>query len=77
VWLQQTIEQAPDTNVVLDLEAGTVTAAGRVLGVSLPASARDALVTGAWDATGSLLEDFAQVEAVAGRLPYVGGFAGA
>ena len=68
-WLQQTIEQAPDTLVVLDLAAGTVTAAGRTLGATLPASARDALVTGAWDATGLLLEDFAQVDAVARRLP--------
>ena len=54
--------------------AGTVTAAGRTLAAGLPPSARDAFVTGAWDATGLLLEDFPAVEEVASRLPYVGGF---
>ena len=73
-WLQQTVEAAPDTHIVLDLVPGTVTAAGRTLAASLPPSARDAFVTGAWDATGLLLEDFPSVEAVAGRLPYVAGF---
>ena len=73
-WLQQTVEAAPDTHIVLDLVPGTVTAAGRTLAASLPPSARDAFVTGAWDATGLLLEDFPSVEAVASRLPYVAGF---
>jgi 3-isopropylmalate/(R)-2-methylmalate dehydratase small subunit len=73
-WLQQTVEAAPETNVVLDLVAGTVAAAGRTLAASLPPSARDALVTGAWDATGLLLEDYGQVEETAQRLPYVSGF---
>ena len=41
----------------------------------MPAAARDALVTGLWDGTGLLLEDFDQVRATADRLPYVGGFA--
>ena len=73
-WLQDTIEAEPESAVALDLAASTVTVGGRVLAASLPASARDALITGAWDATGLLLEDFAAVEAVAHRLPYVGGF---
>jgi hypothetical protein len=64
----------PETHIVLDIGAGTVAAAGRTLSAGLPASARDALVTGAWDATGLLLENFDQVEAVAKRLPYVAGF---
>jgi 3-isopropylmalate/(R)-2-methylmalate dehydratase small subunit len=38
----------------------------------MPASARDAFLNGTWDATGMLLDNFAEVEAVAARLPYVG-----
>jgi hypothetical protein len=49
-------------------------AAGRTLAVNLPPGARDAFLTGAWDATGLLLEDPAATAAVAARLPYVKGF---
>jgi 3-isopropylmalate/(R)-2-methylmalate dehydratase small subunit len=70
-WLQQLLEDAPDTQVVLDLETMTVSAAGRVVPASMPASARDALVSGAWDATGLLLARGEEVDAVAARLPYV------
>ena len=73
-WLQGAIEQDPHTPVAVDLEAMTVAAAGRVLACAMPASARDALVTGAWDATGLLLEGPEAVAAVAARLPYVNGF---
>ena len=73
-WLQDTVEAAPETPVALDLSTSTVTAGERVLALSLPASARDAFLTGAWDATGLLLENFDAVESVARRLPYVAGF---
>jgi 3-isopropylmalate/(R)-2-methylmalate dehydratase small subunit len=73
-WLQQAAETAPATIVEVDLEAMTVTAAGRRVPCAMPASARDALISGAWDATGLLLDRFEDVAAVAGRLPYVGGF---
>jgi hypothetical protein len=36
---------------------------------------RDALVTGAWDTTGLLLDRYEEVDATAARLPYVSGFA--
>jgi hypothetical protein len=42
--------------------------------VTMPGNVRDALVTGAWDTTGLLLERFDEVEAAANRLPYVSGF---
>jgi 3-isopropylmalate/(R)-2-methylmalate dehydratase small subunit len=73
-WLQQSAEDTPGTTVAVDLEAMTVTAAGRSVPCAMPASARDALVSGGWDATGLLLDRFEEVAAVAGRLPYVGGF---
>ena len=40
----------------------------------MPKSAQEALVTGAWDATGMLLDEYQEVQAVAARLPYVRGF---
>jgi hypothetical protein len=40
----------------------------------MPAAARDAFLSGRWDATGLLLDDFEQVQAVAARLPYVSGW---
>jgi hypothetical protein len=39
--------------------------------VSLPPNVRDALITGAWDTTGMLLDHYEQVDATAARLPYV------
>ena len=40
----------------------------------MPRSAQEALTSGAWDATGLLLDVPEAVEAVAARLPYVAGF---
>jgi hypothetical protein len=42
--------------------------------VFIPANARDALITGAWDTTGLLLEQYGDVNAVSVRLPYISGF---
>ena len=42
--------------------------------VSIPPNARDALVTGAWDTTGLLLDRYDEVDAASARLPYVSGF---
>ncbi len=73
-WLQAAIQADPTLRLRVDVEAGTVEAGGRTLPAALPPAARDALVSGAWDATGLLLRDFGEVDAVAGRLPYVAGF---
>ena len=71
--LQAAIEADPSVAIVVDLQAMRVTAGGRTWRATMPDAARDALVSGAWDATGLLLDDYAQVEAVAARLPYVTG----
>ena len=71
--LQSAAEQDPDVIFHLDLEAMTITAGKLVFPVSLPAPARDALLTGSWDATGLLLDNYDDVRAVAARLPYVTG----
>jgi len=73
-WLQALVAGDPAATLMLDLETMSVEACGRRAAASLPPGARDAFLTGAWDATGLLLEDPAAVEAVARRLPYVAGF---
>jgi len=73
-WLQTRAEQDPDATVALDLAAATLQAGERTIAVAAPASAIEAFVTGAWDATGLLLEDAAAVKATAAGLPYVSGF---
>ena len=73
-WLQAGAETDPTGTATLDLTSLTLTAAGRVVPVTAPRAAVEAFVTGAWDATGLLLEDQAAVQATADRLPYVSGF---
>jgi 3-isopropylmalate/(R)-2-methylmalate dehydratase small subunit len=71
-WLIAAIEAQPETVLHVDVSALTVTCGDRVIAATLPRPAQEALVTGAWDATGLLLEG--DVDAVAARLPYVSGF---
>ncbi|MGH9257077.1 MAG: 3-isopropylmalate dehydratase small subunit [Vicinamibacterales bacterium] len=72
--LMERVEKQPDARLRIDLQAGTCETDGFTCVVALPAHARDALVTGTWDTAGSLMERYDEVDAVAARLPYVGGF---
>jgi 3-isopropylmalate/(R)-2-methylmalate dehydratase small subunit len=72
--LQDLIEQSPETEVRVDLEKGMCAAGDLQVPVSIPPKARDALVTGAWDTTGLLLDRYDEVDAASQRLPYVSGF---
>ena len=72
--LQTLVEGAPKSALSLDLEARTLTAEGKTLSVSIPENAREAFLSGNWDGTSMLLERSEDIEAVAGRLPYVAGF---
>jgi 3-isopropylmalate/(R)-2-methylmalate dehydratase small subunit len=73
-WLIALVSGAPDTPVRVDVPALTITAGGRTIAATMPKAAHEALVSGAWDATGMLLDAYDDVHAVAGRLPYVRGF---
>jgi len=42
--------------------------------IGLPETARSALISGLWDATGQLLDRYDEVERFAARLPYLRGF---
>ena len=72
--LMATAEQAPDTPMTFSVEAQSIEAAGRKAPLGMPAALRDALLTGQWDATGLLIDEFDDVRRVAESLPYVRGF---
>ena len=67
-------ESDPTGRAVIDIASGKISFGGRAITGQLPPGPREALVLGTWDATGLLLDRFGEVEAVAGRLPYVRGF---
>ena len=69
--LQTLIEQAPDVEIAIDIEAGQLQCGDWRMVISLPAAARESFVNGSWDATGLLLDRFEDVEATRQRLPYV------
>ena len=72
--LQAQIEQSPETLITADVATGAITAGGLRITATLPAALRDGFLSGQWNPTAMLLDQFDQVRAVAARLPYVSGF---
>lgn len=73
--IQSIVEADPKTEVVVDIEANTVTAGGKTFASTVPEGPRKQFLTGGWDATSELLRDFDDIRAVAKKLPYVNAFA--
>lgn len=69
--LTSVVESQPDTEVTIDLVAGTVTAGNVSVPCSIKPGARDALVNGLWDPIAQLLDGAEQTKAVAAKLPYL------
>jgi 3-isopropylmalate/(R)-2-methylmalate dehydratase small subunit len=72
--LMDLVERRPEVVFRVDVAGGTCEVEGTRYAVTVPPNVRDALVTGAWDTTGMLLDRFADVETVATRLPYLSSF---
>jgi len=72
--LQSLIERAPDTVVDARVETGVVTAGGLKIQATIPHALRDGFLSGQWNPTAMLLNQFEQVRAVAAKLPYISGF---
>ena len=68
------VEESPDTLLSVSVSNLTLRILDRTLTLEMPASMRDALLYGQWDATRMLLDRFEQVRATAADLPYVTGF---
>jgi 3-isopropylmalate/(R)-2-methylmalate dehydratase small subunit len=64
-------ESQPDTEVTIDLVAGTVTAGSVSVPCSIKPGARDSLVNGLWDPIAQLLDGAEQTKSVAAKLPYL------
>jgi 3-isopropylmalate/(R)-2-methylmalate dehydratase small subunit len=72
--LMRLAEEDPSVPFRVDLKTGTCDAAGLRVAISIPAHVRDALMTGAWDTTGLLMDRYEEVNAISSRLPYLSGF---
>jgi 3-isopropylmalate/(R)-2-methylmalate dehydratase small subunit len=86
--LMRAVETEPATVVdvdvsALEVRAGAIAAdvtglevhAGSIVArASMPASAREAFLSGTWDATALLTADYDAVRRAAARLPYIAGF---
>ena len=72
--LMEQVERNPQTAIHVDLTDSTVEAEGFSCVVTLPTKVREALVTGAWDTTGLLLDRYEEVDRTAAALPYIRGF---
>jgi 3-isopropylmalate/(R)-2-methylmalate dehydratase small subunit len=68
------VEQHPQSPVRVDLITLTCESDAFTCTLGMPAPVRDAFVSGAWDITGTLLDRYDEVRAVAARLPYLTGF---
>ena len=70
--LMDSVDLDPTQQVVLDVEARTVTFRDGTFPVTIADGARQQLLSGTWNATAVLLEAGNAIEATAARLPYIG-----
>ena len=69
--LRAAVEADPTVTVTIDVDACRVHCGERSFPVHIPDTAREALISGHWDAIADLIEGIPSVEATASRLPYM------
>jgi 3-isopropylmalate/(R)-2-methylmalate dehydratase small subunit len=72
--LQAAIEKAPAASIAARVDTGVVTVGVLTISAAVPPALRDGFLSGQWNPTAMLLDNFDQVRAVAKSLPYVSGF---
>jgi len=72
--LMDLVETAPTSRLALSLNHRSIDVGDSTVSVDVEAPVRDAFLSGTWDATGLLLDDFDVVRGVASRVPYIRGF---
>jgi len=72
--VMDSVELDPSQELVVDLEARTLSYRGGARPVEIPDGARGQLVEGSWNATAVLLEAGSAIDERARELPYVSGF---
>ncbi len=73
--LMDSVELDPSQEVVIDLEARTVTSRAGTMSAEIRDGTRQQLLEGTWNATTVLLEAGDAIERAGARLPYLSGFA--
>ena len=73
--LMDAVDLNPEQEIVIDVEARTVRSRAGLHRADIPDGTRRQLLDGTWNATAVLLEAGDRIEATAGRLPYLAGFA--
>jgi len=69
--LQTLVEHTPNLAITARVDTGLVTAGPLRMTATLPAALRDAFLSGQWNPTAMLLDQFNEIRAVADRLPYL------
>ena len=72
--LQAALERSPAAAIEVDVARGLLRAGGLEVPAALPAAHREAFLSGQWNPTALLLDEFDQVRVVAASLPYIKGF---
>lgn len=72
--LMESVTLDPEQQVVIDLEAQTVTSRAGAVAANIPDDARRQLLEGNWNATHVLLDAGDAIEATAARIPYLADF---
>jgi 3-isopropylmalate/(R)-2-methylmalate dehydratase small subunit len=72
--LMDSVTLDPEQQVVVDLEARTVTSRAGAVAANIPDGVRRQLLEGSWNATHVLLDSGDAIEATAARLPYLTDF---
>jgi 3-isopropylmalate/(R)-2-methylmalate dehydratase small subunit len=73
--LMELVDRDPAGTVTVDLDRMAVRSGPLEAVCAMPGAARNAFLSGTWDATALLTADFAAVREAAARLPYLSGFA--
>ena len=73
--LQDATEVNPSGEVTLDVAAQEVRYSGGAIRATIPDGPREQFLSGSWDSLGQLLEAEEEIDAAAGRLPYIANFA--
>jgi len=68
------VEADPGAPIAIDLDAQSISVAGRRFGFTMPDADRRSLLTGEWDSTAVLLARKDAIAATAARIPYVSGW---
>jgi 3-isopropylmalate/(R)-2-methylmalate dehydratase small subunit len=70
------VRTCPETPITVDLQTCEIRYGDETIAANIPASTRNALMTGRYDFLGQLLDAAPQVRETADRLPYMTAFAG-